>query len=337
LDLQIAETEQQLASLEGQVAAARDSLSTSAVQRFTQGATIGNPLFTPIDNVNQQATATVFASAASGRALVTIDEYLDTVEELADLRAELTEQRQDAEDARQRLADLQVTAQEELVRLEAIEQQRLADAAVQHELERLRQERARQEEAARNATTSTQAPIAPVVTTRQPSNDTVPPQADPVRTDPPAAPATTTSPTTAAPPPPSPPPPPPRPGMVCPVAGSTAYADTWGAPRSGGRSHQGVDMMATTGTPLVAVEGGSVFFKTNALGGNVIWLTGNSGHKYYYAHLSAWEGSSRSVSQGEIIGYVGATGNTSAPHLHFEVHPGGGGAVNPYPYVRSVC
>jgi murein DD-endopeptidase MepM/ murein hydrolase activator NlpD len=95
-------------------------------------------------------------------------------------------------------------------------------------------------------------------------------------------------------------------------------------------------MMSARGTPLVAVEDGTVQFKTNALGGNVIWLSGGSGARYYYAHLSAWEGSSRSVSSGEVIGYVGATGNTTANHLHFEVHPNGF-AVNPYPYVRAVC
>ena len=96
-------------------------------------------------------------------------------------------------------------------------------------------------------------------------------------------------------------------------------------------------MMSPGGTPLVAVESGTATFKTNRLGGNAVWITGASGTKYYYAHLSAWEGSSRRVSQGEVIGYIGKTGNTTVNHLHFEVHPGGGRAVNPYPYVRSSC
>lgn len=124
---------------------------------------------------------------------------------------------------------------------------------------------------------------------------------------------------------------------LCPVAGPNAFGDTWGAPRSGGRTHQGVDMMSPFGTPLVAVVAGSVTMKTNNLGGNVVWLTGVDGNKYYYAHLSSWEGGSRSVAAGEVVGYVGATGSTSANHLHFEIHPGGGAAVNPFPTVRQFC
>ena len=96
-------------------------------------------------------------------------------------------------------------------------------------------------------------------------------------------------------------------------------------------------MISPGGTPVVATENGTTYNKTNRLGGNVIWLTGNSGVKYYYAHLSGWEGPSRTVTKGEVIGYVGKTGNTSVNHVHFEYHPGGGVAVNPYPYVLAAC
>ena len=95
-------------------------------------------------------------------------------------------------------------------------------------------------------------------------------------------------------------------------------------------------MLAPTGTNLFAVVGGSVRFSSNSLGGNAVWLTGNNGSSYYYAHLDRYEGDSRGVAQGELIGYVGDTGNArGTPHLHFEVHPGGGPAVNPTPSVRA--
>ncbi|MEM1335227.1 MAG: M23 family metallopeptidase, partial [Actinomycetota bacterium] len=127
--------------------------------------------------------------------------------------------------------------------------------------------------------------------------------------------------------------------IVCPMFGS-AYADTWGAPRSGGRKHEGVDMIAPTGVPLYAVTSGVVTFKSNRLGGNAVSLVGDNGNRYYYAHLSAYEGpSGRRVEAGETIGYNGDTGNArfSTPHLHLQIHPGGGQAVNPYPSVRVAC
>ncbi|MEO1058119.1 MAG: M23 family metallopeptidase, partial [Actinomycetota bacterium] len=123
--------------------------------------------------------------------------------------------------------------------------------------------------------------------------------------------------------------------MLCPMLGS-AYGDTWGAPRSGGRRHQGVDMLAPTGVPIVAVVSGVVTFKQNRLGGNAVSLVGDNGNRYYYAHLSRYEGASRRVQQGDVIGYNGDTGNaTGVPHLHFEIRPGGGVPVNPTPSVRA--
>jgi murein DD-endopeptidase MepM/ murein hydrolase activator NlpD len=95
-------------------------------------------------------------------------------------------------------------------------------------------------------------------------------------------------------------------------------------------------MLGPRGTPIHAVVGGSVQFKQNSLGGNAAWLNGNDGNRYYYAHLQGFAGSSRTVSAGEVIGYLGDTGNArGTPHLHFEVHPGGGPAVPPYSWVRD--
>jgi murein DD-endopeptidase MepM/ murein hydrolase activator NlpD len=126
-------------------------------------------------------------------------------------------------------------------------------------------------------------------------------------------------------------------GFTCPVPGSS-FGDSWGAPRSGGRRHQGVDMMAGYGTPIYAVVSGSVRHSTSGLGGNQIWLSGNDGNTYFYAHIQSYVGGPGAVSAGDQIATVGDTGNArGTPHLHFEIHPGGGAAVNPYPTVRAAC
>ena len=124
---------------------------------------------------------------------------------------------------------------------------------------------------------------------------------------------------------------------ACPIKGPNAFGDTWGAGRPGGRRHEGVDMMSPSGTPIVAVVAGNATMKTSERGGNLVSLVGDDGNRYFYGHLSAWEGGSRRVAAGELIGYVGSTGQTTANHLHFEIHPGGGVAVNPYSTVRQHC
>jgi murein DD-endopeptidase MepM/ murein hydrolase activator NlpD len=121
----------------------------------------------------------------------------------------------------------------------------------------------------------------------------------------------------------------------CPVAGS-AYSNSYG-PRGDG-FHYGVDMMAPTGTPLVAVKAGSVSYVPNGgAGGNEAYLAANDGNVYYYAHQSQFVGGPRSVAQGEVIGLVGSTGRSSAPHLHFEIRIGGanGQRINPYATLQS--
>jgi len=123
---------------------------------------------------------------------------------------------------------------------------------------------------------------------------------------------------------------------ACPIDGEATFEDSWGWPRSGGRSHQGVDMIAERGTPVIAVVDGDAVFKQNRLGGNAVWLTAPNGDKFYYAHLDSFEGRSRTVEAGELIGYVGSTGNAQGPHLHFETLPGGG-VENPYGHTLAAC
>jgi len=123
-------------------------------------------------------------------------------------------------------------------------------------------------------------------------------------------------------------------GIVCVVPGSV-FRDSWGEPRSGGRSHRGTDMMAPTGTPIVAPVAGNVVHGADGLGGNNFTMTGADGRSYYGAHLSAY-GASGNVAAGTVIGYVGETGNAVGAHLHFEIHVGGA-AINPYPELAAAC
>lgn len=132
-------------------------------------------------------------------------------------------------------------------------------------------------------------------------------------------------------------------GLVCPFTpGRTQFTNSFGAPRSGGRSHRGVDMMAPWDEPIYAVESGTVRLNTGGLGGNQIFLSGNSGAYYYYAHLNSFNVSSgASVSQGDLIGFNGNSGNASggAPHVHLQIYPNSyrGGVINPYYSMAAVC
>jgi murein DD-endopeptidase MepM/ murein hydrolase activator NlpD len=129
---------------------------------------------------------------------------------------------------------------------------------------------------------------------------------------------------------------------LCPIAGKTTYSNDWGAPRQGGRTHQGLDLFAESGTPVIAVEDGQVEHGTDGLGGNVYRLTADDGTYYYGAHLSAYEnvGIGR-VTAGTVIGYVGNSGDArdTPSHLHWQIHPGGRGSAPspPYETANGLC
>ena len=235
------------------------------------------------------------------------------------------------------VAEISVLAEEILTKLEAADREYRETVATwerQEEERRRREEEARRraeeearlaaEEAARSATSTTAASgtgSSGTTTTTAGSG------------------ATETTTTTA------PPPPPPitTDGKTCPVNGATSFSNSWGAPRSGGRSHKGVDMIAARGTPLVAIESGVIERTSNSsLGGISLYMRGASGDRYYYAHLdgiASGISGGVSVSVGQEVGYNGSSGNAPSwlPHLHFQWAPAGSDWVNPYPLVADLC
>jgi murein DD-endopeptidase MepM/ murein hydrolase activator NlpD len=126
----------------------------------------------------------------------------------------------------------------------------------------------------------------------------------------------------------------------CPVRGAVTFNDGFGywvqkRPGTPAHTHMGVDMMAASGTPIVATFDGVAVASPNRLGGLSVKVYGDLGFTYN-AHLSSY-GKLGKVKAGDVVGYVGATGNAGGPHNHFEWHPGDGGAVDPYQYLLAVC
>lgn len=128
-----------------------------------------------------------------------------------------------------------------------------------------------------------------------------------------------------------------------PVQGNCWFGDTWHAPRAGGRLHEGVDIIAASGNLLYAVADGTIttqwWDQPGRSAGNGVRLTAADGTYFVYLHMSGFapglsEGTK--VQAGDVIGFVGTTGSSATPHLHFEIHPGGGNPVNPYPYVKAI-
>jgi peptidoglycan hydrolase-like protein with peptidoglycan-binding domain len=132
--------------------------------------------------------------------------------------------------------------------------------------------------------------------------------------------------------------------LVFPVDGPHNFADDFGAPRPQDGPHAGIDIVARAGTPLVAVAAGTIDRLSRAdtgLGGIRLWLRDDAGTAFYYAHLSSIAPGlvpGSRVAAGQRVGAVGRTGNARGGihHLHFEMHPGGGRAVNPYRELREI-
>jgi peptidoglycan LD-endopeptidase LytH len=344
-------------AIEQRVDKLRRDVQALAVARFATSGAKGIPLLTGMQAPKDQVQADVLVDVVTNAGSSSLDEFEAAQKELESQRDELARQQQAIEDQQQLFTRLQADAEAEVKRLREIEEQRLTDEAVRQALaEQQAAIAAKLEEVElRTAEAAARAQPNPGIAAAQAAAEAAA-AADPsaegggvpaVAADAGngAAPRSSgaSGGTSGG-----------RTGtggagsvpigvvngavyidaILCPMNGS-AYGDSWGAPRSGGRSHEGVDMLAPMMTPIYAVVSGVVNFRQNRLGGNAASLLGDNGNRYYYAHFASYEGGSRRVTQGEVIGYNGDTGNaTGTPHLHFEIHPGGGLAVNPTPSVR---
>jgi len=131
--------------------------------------------------------------------------------------------------------------------------------------------------------------------------------------------------------------------LPVPVAGvkPSGLRDTWGGARSEGRRHEGIDIFARRGTPVLSsTEGVVLRVGTNRLGGQVVWVLGPGGQRHYYAHLDRYGDvhTGMRVAPGQVLGYVGNTGNaiSTPPHLHYGIYTAAG-AINPYPFLRPAA
>ncbi len=342
LEDEAAQLTQQRDALQAQVDGLHTAVSQAAVERYMSSGTGGIPILTGYGQPLDQLSAAELGRVVSGTADDAFDQFEVSQRELERKADELAAKQAEVQHQRETYEQLSKTAAAEVEHLQEVEQKRLADERVRLALEAQRREEQRRlaeqqaaqaarravEEAQRAAEQQRAAALqaqqdqvaqSAAAIAAPPANDTVQPPAVDAAGG--GAPATAAAPADS--------------GMVCPVLGASAYSDTWGAPRPGGRRHEGVDMIAPKGTPLVAVASGTVSRRRqNSNGALTVSLDADNGTHYFYGHLSSYAGSEGRVSQGDVIGYVGNTG-TTVNHLHFEVHPGGGAPVDPTPYVRN--
>jgi peptidoglycan LD-endopeptidase LytH len=342
--------------LQQQIDQLRQNVEAVAINRFTRSGTSSLPLLTGFRDVGEQAQVDVLIDVVNDTSADDFDQFDALVAEVKDKKVALAGVQAETEAARASFEQKRKNALDEVEKLKVVEAQRLKDEAVRQALIAEEATRRQQVEAQAKAdATALQAANnagQPVPAAGSGSSETQTSDAAAAARDdgddsgsnvavaiatggsgggqtgtigvggrPGASPGDLAG-----------------EGWLCPVLGPVSFGDTWGAPRSGGRTHQGVDMIGSRGLPLIAVVDGFVSQKVNELGGNTVTLAGADGNKYYYAHLDSWAAQG-AVTAGTIVGYLGQTGNAqfSVPHLHFEIHPGGGAAVNPYPTTRAHC
>jgi murein DD-endopeptidase MepM/ murein hydrolase activator NlpD len=318
----VAHLEERVARVDARVAAVRDQVRQLAIRQYVSG-TVAVTRLLRLADANEVVRAQQYASVMAETSTDALEQY-----------------RADKEDLRIEVAALR---REQQARAETIEDLRRREGDAIRELDRLarvhEQARAAQEEQRRQADAAAAASAArasaaagPAATTAgsTPSTAAGGSPSTTARAAPARPPTTTRAPSSA-------------PSVVsgewiCPVQGPRAFSNDYGAPRGGGSSHMGNDIMSPRGTPVVANVSGVVTQRNGAISGLAYFLAGDDGNRYFGAHLDSFGASGR-VEAGTVIGRVGNTGDAAStpPHLHFEIHPGGSGYTNPYSTLTKYC
>ena len=325
--------EAEVADLEGQVASLQEKVQQVAINRFTRSDTTTSPLLNGFATPEEQMQLEALSEVITDTSARDFDLFESLNRQLAKQQQALADKRDETEQQKATAATLRDQATAEVQHLKEVEAERLKDEAVKKAL--------KAEERARAAAAAAQQPV-PVSTESADGGTEIDGGSDAPQTTQPsnAGSGGQTGAGGAG----------GRPGgaggndyggpdWVCPTGdAAVSFGDTWGAPRSGGRRHEGVDMIGPIGTPILAVVDGFATARSAELGGNVLTLLGADGNRYFMGHLDHY-GKLGAVKAGDVIAYMGQTGNArfSVPHLHIEIHPAGGPAVNLYPTVRAHC
>jgi len=314
-ETRLGELEEEIADLEARADTARrhiESLEGTvhelAIQQFM---TAGQTRLFSEGDINRQVRADALAEGVQQGNADTIDDFLAVQADLTEIEGALAARQAEQTDTVEILKDRRAELAAELEKVEAAERKR-------------KEEEARKAAAAQAAAAQAAAARAAAAPRNQSTAATSAGSGGASAPAPVASPGPVTS----------------GGGMACPIQGATSFIDSWGFPRSGGRRHQGVDMFAARGTPVVAPVAGNLTHRGNSVGGLSFHLYGDNGTYYYGTHLNGYANQGAGhVPAGTVVGYVGDSGNArgSGTHLHFEIHPNGGSAVNPTPAVRAAC
>ena len=315
----------EVADLQSQVSLLQQRVQEVAINRFTRSNAAGSLILSGFDTPEEQMQVQALSQVITDTSDTQFDEYDSLNRDMQAKQKQLLRSQKKTEQQKVNMAALRDESLAQIQHLKKVEAQRLKDQAVRNALEA--EQKRRSEKVAANATFA----VSQTVNGKEVVGSVV------------AAPSKRG--TGAG-------------GVTAPVIRPTSSGVDWsgtswvcptGRANVGfGRSfrpfsfvafwHLGIDMIGHEGTPLLAVVDGVAQARSNTLGGLTVFLDGDDGVFYYYAHLEAY-GSLGRVRKGDVVGYMGMTGHAGTYHLHFEIHPGGvmQPPIDPYETLAAHC